>query len=67
MICNFAPAYAGNCTNEKPCKEHDSVMCPCGKKAIGQCDMAVSMVCGRPTCQESLVCHGHDKPDAIVW
>lgn len=68
--CKFYLAWIGVCNKPATsefCKEHSEKKCECGKQAIGQCDVAVSMVCGRPTCSEKMICHYHQEKDSVVW
>ena len=56
-LCGFDKAWIGHCLNPKPCAEHDSVRCwKCSAPATYQCDIAVSLVCGAPCCDE----HPHE-------
>lgn len=68
--CKYVLAWVGPCNQEcngDYCAKHKDIMCSCGKKAIGECEMASSMVCGRETCDNNFVCHYHQKEDSVVW
>lgn len=66
MKCKYDLAWIGKCPkdsveNEEYCAEHLSVLCTCGEKAVGQCYETGFLVCGRPTCDKSFLCHNHLK------
>jgi hypothetical protein len=66
MSCTFSLAWRGPCgrgagvvdqlagvVDDAPrdrCPEHRAVKCRCGAPATRECDVAGSLVCGRPLC-----------------
>lgn len=58
MECKFDKAWAGTCGVDN-CKKHLNLKCSCGKKAVGECEFAESLVCGAYTCREGSLCHEH--------
>ena len=71
MNCKYELAWIGECKEEANesgfCSTHEKEKCSCGKQAVGQCEEATSMVCGRPKCKKTLPCHYHQREDSIVW
>jgi len=64
-LCGFVKAWIGECLNEKPCFEHAHERCwKCWKQATYQCDVAGSLVCGAPCCDEHP--HPHGTPQLVT-
>ena len=66
--CTYIEAYRGKCNkrtveNSKFCKEHKDKSCSydsCENTAVKGCTHAVSLVCGRPICDENSWCPSHN-------
>lgn len=59
--CPFLEAYIGRCGNTAVegsdfCEKHAEYRCWCGAQATHNCDVAVSLVCGAPLC-DNHDCH----------
>jgi len=66
MKCRFDECWVGRCKAEAIegsdfCPAHTGQRCWCGAQASRNCDVASSLVCGAPTCDEHecrCVAHG---------
>lgn len=70
--CVYDVAWVGPCgapvTVNGLCEGHATVRCSCGRQAYAECDIAGSLVCGRPVCAQlgrTCVHHGgrHDRAE----
>lgn len=56
MKCKFQRSWRGPCGIETDnesgyCDKHETVKCPCGKQATGECEHTFTQfVCGAPIC-----------------